>query len=100
MSHVTSMRVLTVATGKRTDEWVARVRACNYIEFKTSQNLPPVLKIVAQTVQLRVDIRYGTQCVHHTEDMGMRLELRVKIKIVGAFRNLCSQIKMSLWSTR
>ena len=72
------------------------LRACNYVEFKTSQNLPPVLKM-AQTVQLHVDIRYG---VHHTEDMGMRLELRIEIKIVSAFRNLCSQIKMSLWSTR
>ena len=63
------MRILVVATGKSTDEWVARVRACNYLEFKNSRNLPPILKIVAQTVQLRVDIRYGTQCVHHTEDM-------------------------------
>jgi len=82
MSHVTSMRILAVATGKSMHEWVARVRTCNYVEFKTSRNLPPVLKIVAQTVQLHVDIRYGTQCVHHTEDMGMRLELRVKTKII------------------
>ena len=86
------MRVLAVATGKRTHEWVARViRACNYVEFKTRQNLPPVLKIVAQTVQLRVDIRYGTQCVHHTEALGMRLELRVEIKIiVSVLWNFCS----------
>ena len=55
---------------------------CNYVDFKNSWNLPPVLKIVAQIVQLCVDIRYGTQCVHHTEALGMRLELRVKIKIV------------------
>ena len=79
---LTSMRILAVATGKRTDEQVARVRECNYVEFKTSRNLPPVQKMVAQTVQLCVDIRYGTQCVHHTEALGMRLELRVKITIV------------------
>ena len=81
------MRILAVATGKRTQEWVARVRTCNHVEFKTSWNLPPVLKIVAQTAQLCVDIRYGTQCVHHTEDLGMRLELRVKITIVSVSWN-------------
>ena len=58
------MRVLAVATGKRTHEWVARViRACNYVEFKTRQNLPPVLKIVAQTVQLRVDISVSSRTI-------------------------------------
>ena len=81
------MRILAVATGKRTHEWVARVRTCNYVEFKTSRNLPPVLKIVAQTVRLCVDIRYGMQCVHHTEALEMRLELRVKITIVSVSWN-------------
>ena len=27
-----------------------RVRACNYVKLKCSQNLPPVLKIVTRTV--------------------------------------------------
>ena len=55
---------------------------CSDVDFKNSWNLPPILKIVAQTVQLCVDIRYGTQCVDHTEALGMRLELRVQITIV------------------
>ena len=28
----------------------ARVRACNYVKLKGSQSLPPVLKIVTQTL--------------------------------------------------
>ena len=39
--------------------------------------------MVAQTVQLCVDIRYGMQCVHHTEALEMRLELRVKITSIS-----------------
>ena len=33
---------------KSAKERVARVRACNYIKFKTGQNLPLVLKIVTR----------------------------------------------------
>ena len=33
-------------------------KACNFVKFETSQNLPPVLKIVVCTVHLCVDISY------------------------------------------
>ena len=36
-------------------------------------------------MQLHVHIRYGTQCVHHTEALEMRLELRIAIKVVCCF---------------
>ena len=38
-----------VILGKSKYERAARVRVCNYIKFETSQNLPPILKIVTRT---------------------------------------------------
>ena len=35
-------------TIKSTQEWVARVRVCNFSKFETGLNLPPVLKIVTR----------------------------------------------------
>ena len=32
-------------------EWVTRVRVCNYVKIETGQNFPPVLKIVTRTAQ-------------------------------------------------
>ena len=39
-----------IASGKSAKERAARVRACNYIKFKTRRNLPRVLKIVTRPV--------------------------------------------------
>ena len=38
-----------IMRSKISQEQAARVRVCNYVEFETGQNLPPVLKIVTHT---------------------------------------------------
>ena len=45
-----------VILGKREFKRAARVRVCDYVKFETSQNLPPILKIVTRTTQPCVDI--------------------------------------------
>ena len=47
-----------IADSKSAYEWAARVIACNYVQFESSRNFPPVLKIATHIAQLRVDISH------------------------------------------
>ena len=40
------------------------IRACNYVQFKTGRNLPPVLKIVTRTVH--IELNHFVNVTKHT----------------------------------
>ena len=59
------------------------MRACNYIKFKTGQNLPPVLKIVTRPVHAALTWMMLKVC-SKSQRIGLNLEKRELVEgVIG-----------------